>query len=106
VEWQSGNVFIRPNTLAKAGDVTLGHTHNFDHTTILFKGKFRIVAKLENGQEIVREAEAPAHFLIRAHVRHEITALSDNTVYWCVYSHRDHQGEVVQQFEGFTEAYY
>lgn len=105
MEWQSGNVFIRSMTLAKAGDLTAGHTHNFDHTTIVFKGGIRITAKLPNGAEIVREATAPAHFLIRAEVAHEIAALTDDTVYWCVYSHRDHQGEVVQVYDGFADAY-
>lgn len=105
MEWQSGNVFIRSNRLAKAGDKTTGHTHNFDHTTIVFTGGIRIEATLPNGTQIVREANAPAHFLIRAEVSHEITALTDGTEYWCVYSHRDHQGEVVQVYDGWTEAY-
>jgi hypothetical protein len=105
MEWQSGNVFIRSNRLAKAGEQTVGHTHNFDHTTIIFTGGIRIKAKLPNGTEIVREATAPAHFLIRAEVAHEITALADNTEYWCVYSHRDHQGEIVQVYDGWAEAY-
>ena len=105
MEWQSGNVFIRPNKLAKAGDRTDGHTHNFDHTTILFKGSFRITARLPNGTEVVREAQAPAHFLIRAEVSHEIVATADDTEYWCVYSHRTPQGEVVQEYDGWRESY-
>jgi hypothetical protein len=105
MEWQSGNVFIRANKLAKAGDLTAGHTHNFDHTTIIFKGAVRITAKLPNGTEIVREADAPAHFLIRAEVTHEIVATADDTEYWCVYSHRTHQGDVVQDYDGWADAY-
>ena len=104
MEWQSGNVFIRPNTLAKAGDKTDGHTHNFDHTTIIFKGSVRITAKLPNGGKIIREAAAPAHFLIKAEVSHEIEALEDGTVYWCIYSHRTPQGDVVQQYDGWYHA--
>lgn len=105
MEWQSGNIFIRSNRLEKAGDKTDGHTHNFDHTTIVFTGGIRITAKLPNGEQVVREATAPAHFLIRADVHHEIVALQDGTQYWCVYSHRNHQGDVVQDYDGWREAY-
>lgn len=103
-EWISGNVFIRPNELAK-GDVTQGHTHNFDHTTIVFKGAILIRAETPDGRRIEREFRAPAHALILAHVRHEITALEDGTVYWCVYSHRTPQGDVTEHYTGWTEAY-
>jgi quercetin dioxygenase-like cupin family protein len=105
MEWVSGNVLIRPNKMEKTGDVIHGHTHNFDHTTILFRGAFRIKAKLANGTEIVREAKAPAHFLIRADVEHEITALSDDTEFWCVYAHRTPQGDVIQTYDGWQKAY-
>lgn len=105
MEWVSGNVFIRPNKLAKAGDRTDGHKHNFDHTTVVFKGGVHVKAKLPNGTEIERDFIAPSHCLIRADVEHEITALSDDTEYWCVYSHRDPQGEVTQHYDGWGTAY-
>jgi hypothetical protein len=105
VEWVSGNIFIRPNTLPKVGDVTHGHTHNFDHTTVVFRGAVHVRATLPNGAVIERDFTAPAHFLVRADVEHEITALADDTVYWCVYAHRDAQGDVVQTNTGWHEAY-
>lgn len=105
MEWASGNVFIRANRLDRAGDGTEGHEHNFDHTTIIFQGAVRITARLPGGGRVVREGAAPAHFLIRAGVRHEIEATADGTVYWCVYSHRDHQGEVCQEYDGWRDAY-
>lgn len=105
MEWVSGNIFIRPNTLAKAGDVTGGHTHNFDHTTVVFKGAIRVKATLPDGSVIERDFAAPAHCLIRADSMHEITALADDTVYWCVYAHREPQGDVVQEVTGWYEAY-
>jgi hypothetical protein len=65
----------------------------------------RITATLPNGKEIVREAQAPAHFLIRAEVCHKIEALTDNTVVWCIYSHRTPDGEVIQTYDGWDDAY-
>ena len=51
-EWISGNVFIRPNILDKEGHKIEGHSHNFDHTTIFFKGNWHVKAELPNGQII------------------------------------------------------
>jgi quercetin dioxygenase-like cupin family protein len=105
VERISGNIFIRPNRLAKAGDFTRGHKHNFDHTTIVFSGAVRVKATLVDGKVLEREFHAPDYFLVRAGVEHEITATEDGTEYWCVYSHRTPQGEVTQVDTGWEEAY-
>lgn len=104
MEWVSGNVFIRPNTMSKAGDLIQGHKHNFDHTSIVFKGSVRVKALLPAGA-IEREFKAPAHFLVLKGVEHEITALEDGTEFWCVYSHREPQGDVVQEYTGWYPAY-
>lgn len=105
VEWVSGNIYIRPNTLAKKGDGVNGHAHNFDHTTIVFRGSIHVKAKLPNGQIIERDFDSPSHFLVKADVHHQITALEDDTEFWCVYSHRTPRGEIVQNFDGWGKAY-
>jgi quercetin dioxygenase-like cupin family protein len=105
MEWASGNVFIRPNSLERAGDQIAGHAHAFDHTSIVMAGAVRIAAKLPDGPLMVQEFRAPSHVLIRAGVEHEITALEDGTVFWCVYAHRTPQGEVVQEYTGWWGAY-
>lgn len=104
MEYASGNIYIRPNKLAK-GEFAKGHTHHFDHTTIFFKGAFHVKATLPDGSVIERDFAAPAHCLIRADVEHEITALEDGSEFWCVYSHRTPQGDIVQQFTGWEDAY-
>jgi quercetin dioxygenase-like cupin family protein len=103
-EWVSGNVFIRPNPLEKKGDSVDGHTHPFDHTTIVFKGAVHVVATGPNGELLEQDFVAPAHFLVRANWCHQITALEDDTVFWCVYSHRTPQGDIVQEYSGWREA--
>jgi len=105
MEWASGNIHIRPNPLPKVGDGVEGHTHNFDHTTIVFKGAVHVKATLPNGTVIEQDFHAPAHFLVRADVKHAIHALVDDTEFWCVYSHRDPQGNVVQENIGWMAAY-
>ena len=103
-ELASGNVFIRPVTLAPR-DVTHGHRHNFDHTTIVLKGS-ATVTRVRDGRapESVR-LTAPAHLLIEAGVGHEIAAGDGGCTYWCVYDHRTPQGEVVQVSTGWEGAY-
>ena len=105
MEWISGNIFIRPNHLEKVGDSTPGHTHNFDHTTIFFSGSFLVKAKMPDGSVIERTFKAPAHALIRADVEHDIIALENNSVFWCVYSHRNPQGEISEVNTGWLHGY-
>jgi hypothetical protein len=105
MEYASGNIYIRPNVLALIGDQVEGDKHNFDHTTLFLEGAFHVKAKLPNGTVIERDFIAPSHCLILAEVEHTITALKPNSKFWCVYSHRTPQGDIVQQFTGWEPAY-
>jgi hypothetical protein len=107
MEWVSGNIYIRPNSLEKAGNKVCGHKHNFDHTTIIFKGRVHVKATLPDGQVLDRSFGDGCefrHFLVKADVSHEITAEVDDTEFWCVYSHRTPQGDIVQEYTGWQEA--
>lgn len=96
-EIMSGNLFIRKVHLHNKGDIVQGHTHNFDHNTIIFKGA--VTVKRGN---TVEDFVAPAHLFIDKNIEHEFTALEDGVELWCVYSHRDPQGEVVQEHKGWN----
>ena len=103
-EWVSGNIYIRPNR-GLAGTVVAGHTHHFDHTTIVFAGAVHVKATTPDGQVLrERDFHAPAHFLVKAEVWHEISFLEDGE-FWCVYSHRTPQGRVTEDFDGWQPAY-
>jgi len=104
-EFVSGNIFIRPMHLEKTGDVVHGHKHIFDHTTIIFKGSVHVKLTNLDGTTQEKDFAAPAYLLVRKDVEHEITALEDNTIAWCVYSHRNAQGEVVQRYDGWSNSY-
>lgn len=103
MEFVSGNIYIRPNPLPNKGDIVTGHKHNFDHTTIVFKGSVHVKGVLPNGTVIEQDFVAPSYFLVKAEVEHEITALEDNTEFWCVYSHRTPQGDISQVWTGWTK---
>ncbi len=107
-EWVSGNIFIRPNQHMMKGDVIPGHTHNFDHTSFVTEGSVHVKGTLPDGRVIEgdfgRDYKA-RHFLVKADVKHEITALEDNTNFYCIYSHRHPQGDVSESYTGWHEAY-
>lgn len=77
------NVFVRQMEFASAGDVEQGHRHPYDHFTLLAKGALRVVV---DGQ--VSEFQAPMMILIRADKEHELTAIEDGTVAYCVHGLR------------------
>ena len=115
MEWVSGNIFIRPmpSRLDKAGDTVEGHSHNFDHTSVVMRGAARFEATLHDGRTVsidrfaadAEHGDSRCHVLIKAGVTHKITALADDTIVWCVYSHRSPKGEVVQNYTGWEDAY-
>lgn len=105
VELVCGNIFVRPNPLAKAGDRVDGHTHNFDHTTYVVKGAVHVRGVCPDGRVIERDFSAGDFCLIKAEVIHTITALMDDTLFHCIYAHRTPQGDVVQEFTGWGAAY-
>jgi len=121
MEWVSGNIFIRP-TVLRAGQRVDGHTHNFDHTTIVFRGsiyvrKWRKVVDAEGNQAVTDDGKpafmmvaektfiAPAHFLVEAGAKHEMVPVDGDAEFWCIYSHRTPQGDVVETHNGWLEAY-
>lgn len=109
MEFVSGNIFIREMPFEKSGDVVEGHTHNFDHTTYVSRGSLLIEALDENGRvyKSITKRASDGHnwVLIKAEVKHRITALEDHSMGHCIYAHRNPQAEIVQQYDGWTPAY-
>lgn len=109
MEFISGNIFIREMHFAKSGDVVGGHEHNFDHTTYVIRGSLKIESLNEDDtvkKTIIKKASEGRNWaLIKAGVKHRITALEDDSMGHCIYSHRNPQAEVVQAYDGWTEGY-
>ena len=98
-----GNIWVRSHHYPKAGMTNGGgHRHNFDHVTLLAKGSVRIVVE---GFE-PKEFHAPTFIVIKKEFRHHVTALEDDTLYYCVFAMRDVNGEVVEDmYEGRNNPY-
>lgn len=105
----SGNIFIRSMVFEKAGDGVKGHRHNFDHTLYCPHGALRVEIPDDAGNVLKTTEISVSHnfnwVLIRAGVVHIVTALEDGSVGHCIYSHRNPQGEVVQEYDGWTPGY-
>lgn len=78
------NLFSRMMHFKKAGDVEIGHTHQFDHLTLLAKGKLKVTVEGN-----VSEFTAPHMIYIHKDKVHELEALTDDTVAYCIHALRD-----------------
>lgn len=67
----------------KAGDIEQGHTHNFDHLTLLASGSLRVTVEGK-----ATEFKAPHMIYIHKDKKHELVALEDNTVAYCIHALR------------------
>lgn len=103
-----GNVFIRPNLLPRAGDYVDGHKHNFDHVTYVCRGEIKVDKISDSGNieksRIIKSTDEEPFVLIKAGVNHRLEAMVDDSIFHCIYSHRNAQGEVIKEFDGFYEA--
>jgi quercetin dioxygenase-like cupin family protein len=78
------NLFARMMHFKKAGDIEHGHTHQFDHLTLLASGKLKVTV---DGNETI--FQAPHMIYIHKDKNHELVALEDNTVAYCIHALRD-----------------
>lgn len=90
-----GNLYVRGQRFAAAGDVHEGHRHCFDHVTFVASGAIRIEWRDAETRGVSERVEAPAFWPIPRDRWHRITALEPDTVTWCVFALRDADGEVV-----------
>jgi hypothetical protein len=102
-----GNIFVRTcDVLQNKGGRIDGDQHKFDHVTIILRGAVHAVKKKPDGTVMIdRRIDAPASLMIEADMLHSFESLEDGTTAWCVYAHRTPQGDAVQQYNGWTDAY-
>jgi quercetin dioxygenase-like cupin family protein len=81
------NLFSRQMHFKSAGDFEHGHTHPFDHLTLLASGSLRVTV---NGK--TTDFKAPHMIYIKAEHNHELVALEDNTVAYCIHALRKGNG--------------
>lgn len=81
------NLYSRMMHFKKAGDIETGHTHQFDHLTLLASGKLQITVDKE-----ITIFTAPHMIYIHKDKNHELVALEDDTLAYCIHALRDGNG--------------
>ncbi len=87
-----GNIWVRMNTLDKAGDSNPGHTHHFDHVSLLTKGSVEVEVEGYPPKKFT----APTFIIIKKEHNHKFTALEDNVNWYCVFALRDLDGNPME----------
>jgi quercetin dioxygenase-like cupin family protein len=84
------NLWSKMMHFKKSGDIERGHSHKFDHLTLLASGSLQVIV---NG--ISSEFKAPQMIYIEAGKIHELIALEDNTIAYCIHALRDDEGTIL-----------
>lgn len=85
-----GNVWVRQCLMEKKGDIVGGHLHYHDHVSLLCKGSVEVEVDGSEPKTFI----APTFIVIKKDRRHQITALEDDTVWYCVFAIRDIDGDI------------
>jgi quercetin dioxygenase-like cupin family protein len=84
------NLYSRMMYFKKAGDIEYGHTHQFDHLTLLASGKLKVTV-----DGVSTEFTAPHMIYIHKDKFHELVALEDQTVAYCIHALRDKENNEI-----------
>ena len=82
------NVFSRDMIFERAGDTEQGHTHQFDHASLIAAGSVRLTV---NG--VSTDYKAPCMAYVKKDLVHKVEALEDNSIAVCIHALRTGQRE-------------
>lgn len=90
------NVYSRMMLFKQAGDQEQGHKHDYNHGTLLSKGRL-LVQKLDDSGAITSSKvfTAPSFIFVEKDVKHLLTAVEDDTVAVCIHALRDVDQEII-----------
>jgi quercetin dioxygenase-like cupin family protein len=78
------NVFVKLHHFLQVGDTHDGHSHPFDHITLLAAGSVNMVH--DNGEAVYK---SPHLIVTPKGIKHQFTALEPNTVFCCIHAIRE-----------------
>lgn len=78
------NVFVKLHKFLNTGDTHEGHSHTFDHITLLATGS--VLMKHDNGEQVYK---APHLIVTPKGITHQFTALEPNTMFCCIHAIRE-----------------
>ena len=83
------------------------HAHNYDHLTQVLAGSVRVVIVRSDGTEAIANECLTVfqEIVIPKGVKHRIEPLEPGTMFQCIFSHRDKDGVVIEQYAFNEDAY-
>ena len=81
------NVFVKMNYIPHIGESIKGHSHTFDHISILASGAVKMIH--DKGEQ---DFTAPHLIVIPKDTKHEFVATENATLLCCVHAIRDGEG--------------
>ena len=87
-------VMVKQIPFRKAGIGRPGHSHTYDHTSMLATGALRV---WEDGK-LVGDFKAPTGIFIKAGVFHTFVALEDNTILYCIHNTHGFPKDELEKF--------
>lgn len=91
------NVYSRLMHFKNAGDIEQGHSHTYDHATLISAGAVRYeVLDGFNGNVVAStDFYAPSFVFVEKEKHHRLTALQDETICACIHALRSIDEEIV-----------
>jgi hypothetical protein len=91
------NVYSRMMHFKNAGDVEVGHSHTYDHGTLVSSGsvKYEVLDGSNGNAVAVKIFKAPGFIFVEKNKYHRITALEDETVCACIHALRTIDSDLV-----------
>jgi hypothetical protein len=77
-----GNIWVKQHRASAEGLERHGHTHKFDHVTLLAQGSVEVSVKGFSPKVF----HAPTFIVIRKNYEHNFKALTDNALWYCVFA--------------------
>ncbi len=81
------NLYTRMMNFSNKGDTEPGHSHVYDHLTLLAAGSLKVTVEGKS-----TEFRAPHSIYIQKDKQHELVALEDNTLAFCIFALKDING--------------
>jgi hypothetical protein len=101
------NVFTRLMHFVNRGDCESGHTHTYDHATMVSAGSvlYEVLDGPDGNVVKAKEFKAPGYVFVEKDKYHRITALEDNTVCVCIHALRTIDETIISP-DSFIEPLY
>lgn len=90
------NVYCRLMEFEKEGDTELGHSHLYDHATLLSKGALKVEMLDESGNTTSQKIfKAPSFIFIAKDIKHKLIAIENDTIACCIHALRDIDEDII-----------